>query len=146
MIFPFAVGTDNTGDVLCILDVYQEVEALLVLRSGLINFCCTLRSHHTNISSVMLTNFLNNNMCFVTSDKQYHYQKVLFLFTPAAYVRCDAGTCETSHKVVAVNVISYLGTDQLTYLYFCYLYLCPILFTGTWTGFSQNMLSREMMK
>jgi len=69
----------------------------------------------------MLPYFLDNNMYFVASNKQYHYQKFLFLFTLAPYVRCDAETCETSHKVAAVNVIRYLGTDQLNYLYFCYL-------------------------
>lgn len=78
MVFPFAVGTDSTEDVLYILGVYQEVKALLVLQNGLINFCCTLRSQHSNISSVMLPNFLENNMSFVTSDKQYHYQKFFF--------------------------------------------------------------------
>lgn len=97
------------------------MKALLVLQNGLINFCCTLRSQHTNISSVMLPNFLENNMCFVTSDKQYHYQKFFFLFTSAPYIRRDAEICETSHKVVAVNVIRYLGRDELNYLYFCYL-------------------------
>lgn len=120
MIFSFTVGTDNAGDVLYILGVYQEVKAVLVLQNGLINFCCTLRSQHSNISSLMLPNFLENNMCFVTSDKQYRFQK-FFLFTPAPYVRCDAETCETSHKVVAVNVMTYSGTDQLNYLHFCYL-------------------------
>jgi len=81
MIFSFTVGTDNVGDVSYILGVYQEVKALLVLQNGLINFCCTLRSQHSNISTVMLPNFLENNMCFVTSDKQYRYQKFFFIYT-----------------------------------------------------------------
>jgi hypothetical protein len=72
MTFPFEVGgTDSAGDVLYSLSVYKKVKALLVLWNGLINVCCRLRSQ---IYLVMLPNFLENFMCFVMSDKQYHYQ------------------------------------------------------------------------
>lgn len=79
MTFPFEVGTDSAGDVLYSLSVYQKVKALLVLWNGVINMCCRLRSQ---IYLVMLPIFLENYMCFVMSDKQYHYQNFFYLHHP----------------------------------------------------------------